>query len=169
MKSIVIISTSLLLLNSPAYIQASELIISNKIIIKHPPANQIAHSGELIIFKYKNWSYTHEVISPENFIASVDLTGTEHQFIKGIFEKKEREKLPSWLAVLAEDFANKIISNNEKHQKFSVGDSTIYGVYNSEEQHGFIFILEENLIHKLDVLGTNKNHSDFIKNIIKRN
>lgn len=169
MKLMFIIITSLLLLNLPAYIQASELIISNEIIIKHPPANQIAHSGELVIFKYKNWSYTHEVVSPENFIVSVDLTGSEHQFIKSIFDKTERDKLPSWLAVLAEDFANKIISNNEKHQKLSVGDSTIYGAYNSEEQHGIIFILEENLIHKLDVLGTNKNHSDFIKNIIKRN
>lgn len=169
MKLIIIILTSLLLLNLPAYIKASEFIISNKIIIKHPPANQIAHSGELVIFKYKDWSYTHEVISPENFIVSVDLTGSEHQFIKGIFDKKERAKLPSWLAVLAEEFANKIISNNKNHQKFSVGESTIYEVYNSEEQHGFIFILEDNLIHKLDVLGTNKNHADFIKNIIKRN
>lgn len=169
MKLIFFIIASLLLSNFSVYSQASEFIISNKISIHNSSANQIAHSGELVIFKFKYWSYTHEVISPEKFIASVDLSGFEYQFIKGIFEKKSRAKLPNWLSILADDLSKKIMNHDGEYQKINLGDSIIYGTYNVEEHQGFIFVLEEHAIHKLDVLGTTKNYTDFINNITKRN
>jgi len=169
MKSIVFIVSTILFLNFSAHLQANEFIISNQIAIKQPFSNRIAHSGEMVIFKYKNWSYTHEIVSPESFIGSVDLSGVEHQFIQSLFETNKREKLPRWLNVLAEDFSAKILNENGKYKKFTLGSSTVYGTHNTKEEHAFIFILEESMIHKLEVLGTRKNYTDFIKNIIKRN
>ncbi len=168
MKSILFIVISLFFINSPADLKANELIISSEIAIKHLPALQIAHSGELVIFKYKNWSYTHEVVSPENLIVSVDLTGFEHQFIKSVFEKKIRGELPNWMGLLAEDFSNKILNKNGSYQKINIGNSIVYGTYSKEEQQGFIFILEERSIHKLDILGAYKDYTALTNNIIKR-
>jgi len=168
MKSIVLIFTSLFFLNLPLYLSASEFIISNQIAIKQSPPLLIAHSGELVIFKYKDWSYTHEVISPDKFIASVDLTGFEHQFIESIFESEERESLPNWLALIAEDFADKILNPKGSFQKSYVDNAVVYGTYNPTEQQGIIFVLEKNSIHKLDILGTNKNYMDFFNNIINQ-
>jgi hypothetical protein len=169
MKSIFFIITSLFFLFFPIYLNANEFIISNKIVIKQHSPNQIAHSGELVIFKYEDWSYTHEVILPDKFIVSVDLTGFEHQFVEGIFDPKKRKKLPNWMSLLAENFSKKILNKKGEYQKKSVGEAIVYGTYNAQEQQGFIFILEKNSIHKLDILGINDKYTHFINNITKRN
>ncbi len=148
---------------------ASEFVLSSALKINHSDSNQIAHTNDLVIFKYNDWSFTHEIVKPDNFIPSIDLTGFEHIFIGSVFEPGKRKTLPNWLKTLSLDLSDSLISKKENFRKINIGSATLYETYSSDNKQGTIFILEENIIHKLDVLGTNSNHEHIVSNIKKRN
>ena len=84
-----------------------EIVLSRNISIAYESPRIISHSGNLLIMRYDNWYFSHEVIDPKTFYKTVDLSGIEHTFIESIFSDRERKTLPLWLGELAREQAER--------------------------------------------------------------
>ncbi|MBQ0783639.1 MAG: hypothetical protein KBT66_05335, partial [Amphritea sp.] len=101
-----------------SFVSADKLVISPRLYIDFRPPNLIFHSGETLLVKYDDWSFTHEDIDPKTIYQGIDLSGLEHDYIESLFVPEMREDFPSWLAALsmeqAESFYHKDAEISQK-------------------------------------------------------
>ena len=153
------------ILNSSCY--AENLVLSEKISVEYPTPLLISHGGPSLLFKYKDWTLMHETFDPKTFFQQIDLTDLEHEFVKSIFDKEERKKLPEWLQVIAKDFETGLSVTPENITHLKVGDIEIYGVHD-KKKNGLIFILDKLAVHHLYVTGAKNKFDLTIHNIKER-
>ena len=147
---------------------AQKIVFSHNVSIDIPTPEVIAHSGELLIFKYNDWYFSHEAVNPKTFFSLVDLSGIEHNFIKKMYGIPPPHKQPEWLNELAKELAisfgisekNAVISNIEKN--------TVLSNFIESKQEGNIFFLEKHKIHKIYFSG-NKSKFTTLLNKLKGN
>ncbi len=75
-------------------------------------------------------------------------------------------KLPAWLLVFSEEVASTYQIQNV--QQKSIQEITIFSSYNKEETHGIVFVLEAQVIHKIEVFGQQSQFQNVINNIATR-
>ncbi|NTS77909.1 hypothetical protein HR060_13700 [Catenovulum sp. SM1970] len=148
---------------------AQELIISEHLKAKVGKPASMALSGNLLILKYDDWTFSFENIQPETYVANVNLTGIEHLFIDSLFDTTKRDKLPNWLAIISKELADSVAPKGSSVNIANLGNSKILSSYNHDGQQGFIFILEERLIHKIEVLAKKGRFDNLMDNITQRN
>ncbi|PHI37490.1 hypothetical protein CBQ28_08975 [Pseudoalteromonas sp. GCY] len=147
-------------------LSAQELILSKVIKLNVDSPIIISHVSETLVLTFEDNKLLHETLDPQKFIPAVDLSGHEHQFIRSLFEVDSRMKLPAWLQVLSEEIANSFPIQNV--QQKSIDDITIFSSYNKEEAHGIVFVLEAQVIHKIEVFGQQIQFQNVINKIVKR-
>jgi hypothetical protein len=126
------------------------LVISSKLKVEYPQPLLIANGGGLI-FKYDKWWFSHEIVDSKNMYQPVDLTGIDKIFIKAIFTG---DALPTkWLSELAIEQANVFGVTKSNVESFKIGQAEIMGVYNTKDNQGQIFIVEDLMTHRLEVNG----------------
>lgn len=147
-------------------LSAQELILSRVIKLNVDSPIIISHVSETLVLTFEDNKLLHETLDPKRFIPAVDLSGHEHQFIRSLFEVDSRMKLPAWLQVLSEEIANSFPIQNV--QQKSIDDITIFSSYNKEEAHGIVFVLEAQVIHRIEVFGQLIQFQNVINKIVKR-
>lgn len=164
-KLIALIGLVGLLLSSPAY--SGTLVLSPQLKIEYEAPEYVAHDGNILYLRYKDWFLAHERLRPNGGLYSMmNLTGIEGDFVKSIFDTNERAKLTEWLAVLARQQAEVIGADHKENvDKEEVGDAEIYGVYNPREGMGVIYVFDKKIIHVLTVQGTKNKYSTVLTNI----
>jgi len=158
-----IILLLLFVFNSTCF--ADNLVLSAKLRVDYPTPMLIGHTRTSLLVKYKNWTFSHELLDPKNFYQQIDLTGLEKNFVKGMFDKKERSKLPEWIAVLAKEQANAFGITPGSVERFLVGSAEVFTVHDKKNT-GQIFVLDELVVHQLTVLGS-KTELNLIAHSIK--
>jgi hypothetical protein len=147
MKRLLLILT--LLFSSVCF--GETLVISSKLQVEYPKPLLIAN-GEGLIFRYKDWWFSHEIVNPKNFYPKIDLTGIDKIFIKAIFTKKV---LPAkWLNELAIEQANEFGVTKSNVEIIKIDNAEIMGVYDKKDNQGQIFIIEDLIIHNLYINGS---------------
>ena len=144
---------------------ADNLILSTNLKVEYPAPLLISHGSSDLIVKYKNWTFEHVVIDPKNIFQQIDLTGLERDYFKSVFDKKERSKLPEWLAVVAKEQADVLGVNPDSIKRFHVGKAEIFTVHDKKNT-GRVYVFDELAIHQFTVLGSNK-ELEIISNGIK--
>ncbi|PAY02960.1 hypothetical protein CKO50_01930 [Pseudoalteromonas sp. HM-SA03] len=147
-------------------LSAQELILSRVIKLNVDSPIIISHVSETLVLTFEDNKLLHETLDPKRFIPAVDLSGHEHQFIRSLFEVDSRMKLPAWLQVLSEEVASAYKIQNV--QQKSIQEITIFSNYNKEETHGIVFVLEAQVIHKIEVFGQQSQFQNVINNIATR-
>ncbi len=167
MKPLIGLFLSFLLLAS-ATCRADVLVLSHGLKLDYPAPTLISHTGQSLIFKYNDWSFIHEVVNPETIYAKVDLTGIENLFIKSIFDEKERQKLPGWLAALSSEQAREFGVAESSTEKKKIGEAELLSVFDENRRSGHIYLFEGDRIHHFVVQGEKKTYKDIIDNIKER-
>jgi hypothetical protein len=142
---------------------AAELVISKDIAIDYRRPDTLSHSQRLLIFKYDDWHFSHEVLDPSTIYPSVDLAGMERIYIESLFEERARDKLPEWMAVLSREQSEVFAASGDNVVHVENGDWEIRGSYSEGE--GNIFILEPLQIHHLSMRGDKKKFTHLIEAI----
>jgi len=147
---------------------ADELVISNKLSLHYSEPKLIAHSSGVLIAKYDNWYFSHELVNPKSFYGIVDLTGIEHDFLRHVFFVKTKHELPKWIIELAREQTQSFGIKKSNIFKASFDSYDILSNYVSEAKEGNIFILEEHQIHKVNVFGEKDKFEVILKAIQER-
>lgn len=142
-----------------------ELHLSNIVLMEFELPQKLSHSGNLLILKFEDWHFSHEVINPKEFYKPIDLTGIQHEFLKSVFYPKLREKLPGWLGELANEQAASFGLPKSKiiHRQFDGFE--LLGIYDQMLMQGNVFIFEEYQIHHLSFHGENLDYINLINGI----
>jgi len=156
---------TIFLFNSTVF--ADTLVLSTHLKVEYPSPAMIGHGDSYLLVKYKNWSFSHEHFNPKTFYQQIDLTGLEKIFVRSIYEKTQRDKLPEWLSVVSRQFSEGLKNNPDSIKKYKVGAAEIYSGHDNKEQ-GQIFIIEDLVIHHISVSGTKKELDLIAKNIKER-
>ena len=146
---------------------ASQLALSSELSLSTPTPKKIAHTPELLILKFDDWSLTHQVIDAKNYLPSVDLSGIEKLFIESLFDKKKREKLPKWLDVLALELSHSLAITSGKKIIKRLDKFDIYSAYSEENQEAQIYLLEENQSHSIRLFGSKQEFENIISKLAK--
>lgn len=162
-----IIFALVLLLNTQSAL-AQKVVFSSSLSIDVPAPEVIAHSGEVLIFKYADSYFSHELIDPKTLYGVVDLTGIEHSFIKQIFGVENTHKLPEWLNELAKEQATVFGVTKKNTVVNNISNNLILSNFLESEQEGNIFFLEEYAIHRIYFSG-NKEAFTILLNKLKDN
>ena len=146
-------------------LQAGVLVLSDKLQMEYASPELLSHTENTLIFKYKSWSFVHEVVDPKNIYPKIDLTGIDRIFLHAIFERSQMNKLPGWLKALAKEQADQfgVKSDNVKHLK--VGDAEIIGVYDKKKRSANVYLFEKLKIHHFVIYGSEQNFQDLINGI----
>jgi hypothetical protein len=144
------------------------LILSSETSIDYSHPKVISHGGNLLIMKYDNWYFSHELIDPIKLYPSIDLTGLEKDFIKSLFIPSIRESFPKWLGELSLEQASifGITENKSVHKKFD--NIEYYSIFDSNGKTGNIFIIEANQVHHLSFSGEIEQYTKLINSIKER-
>ncbi len=148
--------------------RADVLVLSHGLKLEYPAPTLISHTGQSLIFKYADWSLVHEVVNPATIYAKVDLTGIESLFIKSIFDEKERDKLPAWLASLSSEQAKELGVTGRTTGKKTVGEAELLSVFDENRASGHIYLFEGSRIHHFVVQGQKGAFKSIIDNIKER-
>ncbi|WP_199610664.1 hypothetical protein [Flocculibacter collagenilyticus] len=148
---------------------ASELILSSKLSLSYSEPKVVAHTGNMLIFKFSDWSFSHEVINPKSFNSAVDLTEIEHDFVNSLFYPALRKSFPPWLSSLSEETAASLAINAEQVSNTTVGNNIkVFSSYDKKEKQGYVFLLEEQQIHLLNIQGSANAFKQFVERIKER-
>lgn len=161
-----LIAFCLLFLSSVAY--AETLVISQNISVDYETPAILAHSGDQLIFKYEDWSFSHSVVDPEELYPAIDLTGLDQDFIVSIFVPESRKILPPWLALLAKEQADTFGVELDNIKLKALAGGRVYATYSMEAKEGNIFVLEEQKIHHFQLLGAKETFQRLLNNIKDR-
>lgn len=154
----------LISLSTPAC--AADLVISSNLRIDYQPPATLSHSQRLLIFKYNDWHFSHEILDPTEIYPSVDLTGMEQLYVRSMFAPQHRQDLPEWLAVLSKEQAEAFSISKENSIHNSQDEWELYAAHTGDD--GNIFIIEEAQIHHLSVRGNKKHFTQLIESIEER-
>ncbi len=144
------------------------LILSDKLQLNYDDPTLISHTLDTLIFKYKTWSFAHEIVDPKKIYQKVDLTGVERLYLNSIFSLKEREKLPNWLKALAEEQAESFGINNNNVTRRKIDSVEIVAAFNPQQSSSHIYIFEDLRVHHLWVQGDENKMHDVINRIGER-
>jgi hypothetical protein len=147
----------------PISVNADKLSLSGQLVLDMPSSELVIHSGSAIIFKYTDWSLTHETINPKTYIGPVDLTGLVKPYIRSALGIKD-QLLADWLEMLAKKQFSLYKNNTASH--FFVKEREIISIYSDARKQGQIYVFEKNIDHLLVILG-DKNYYDAILEQIK--
>ncbi|ASD69516.1 hypothetical protein [Pseudoalteromonas piscicida] len=147
-------------------LSAQELILSKVTKLNVDSPIIISHVSETLVLTFEDNKLLHETLDPQRFVPAVDLSGHEHQFVWSLFEVDSRMRLPAWLQVLSEEVASTYQIQNV--QQKSIQEITIFSSYNKEEAHGIVFVLEAQVVHKIEVFGQQLQFQNVINNIAAR-
>ncbi len=139
-------------------VNADKLSLSGKLILEIPPSELMIHSGSAIVFKYADWSLSHETINPTTYINAVDLTGVVKPYIRTALGIKG-QPLADWLKMLAKKQFSFYKNNTASH--FLAEGWEVIAVYSNTRKQGQIYVFEENIAHSVTILG-DKNYYDAI-------
>lgn len=163
MKSLFVILS--ILLSTSCFSSTQELHLSNKVLGEITLPQKISHSGNVLILKFDDWYFSHEVINPKEYYNTIDLTGIEHEFLKSTFYPELRQSFPNWLRELA----------NEQAISFGLSDGDIFNKkfegfeilsnYNLNSKQGNIFIFEEHQIHYVNFSGERAHYTNLLNSI----
>mgnify|MGYP006000052851 FL=1 len=156
------LSLALLLWVSSSAAWSQEFIVSKDLKFEIPEPAAIIHSGESVFLKYTDWSLSHTVLNPKTFYTGVDLTGLLEAYIRTIFEP-EKSELVNWLQFMAKEQAKAFKLTDKNTQKVSLGNFTLYSVFDSSDKNGHIFLVGKDYISHFNILSDKKNYSNFIK------
>lgn len=146
----------------------NQLVLSSQTTVNYLEPNIISHGGNLLILKYDDWHFSHEVINPLLIYPSVDLTGLEADFIRSLFDEPTRNSLPKWLAELSIEQADFFGITNNKTEYKKLNQIEYYSVYDPNNDRGNIFILEAHQVHHLRFSGKKNKYIDLINAIKER-
>ena len=144
---------------------AGILVLSDKLQMEYTSPKLLSHTEDTLIFKYKDWSFVHEVVNPKNIYPMINLTGVDRIFLHSIFEKSEREKLPDWLKILAKDQARQFGVKSDNVTRLKVGDADIVGVYDKNNRAANIYLFEKLKIHHFVMYGDEQHFKGLIHDI----
>jgi hypothetical protein len=147
----------------PISVNADKLSLSGQLVLDIPSSELVIHSGSAIIFKYTDWSLTHETINPKTYIDPVDLTGLVKPYIRSALGIKD-QLLADWLEMLAKKQFSLYKNNTASH--FLAKEREIISIYSDARKQGQIYVFEKNIDHLLVILG-DKNYYDAILEQIK--
>ncbi len=151
----------------PIYASAQKLIISSTLSLELMEPDFISHAGELLVFKFKHWSVSHENIDPKRMYPNVDLSGTLKPYLRSVFTDME-QNLPRWLEVMAKDQANALGVDVSKAIHKRTGAYELLAAYNTLKRQGDIYIFETHQVHRLTVLGSMEDFKRTINKIKER-
>ncbi len=149
------------------YAKLEQLHLSNKVVVDILLPNKLSHSGNVLILKYDDWCFSHEVINPKEFYSPIDLTDIQHEFLKAVFYPNLRESFPNWLGELADEQAKSfgLSKTNINNRKFD--DIDVLGGYDNTSMQGNIFVFEKYQIHHFSIAGEGEHYIELL-NAIKR-
>lgn len=152
-----------------AKVEANELVLSKDISLHYQQPEVIAHSWQLLTFKYRDWSFSHEIVNPKTMYSGIDLTGLLQNYIRSMFESEALSKLPAgWLQELSKEQASVHGITEESSDKIKAQFGTLYYVYDKDSSEGQIYILEENQTHRIQVGSNREQFQQLISNIRER-
>ncbi|EJO9866832.1 hypothetical protein NU768_004583 [Vibrio vulnificus] len=146
--------------------QAAELHLSNSVVMDLSLPQEASHSSNLLILKFDDWHFSHEVIDPKTFFRPVDLTDIQHHFFKSVFYPNLRDNFPSWLRELANELAVSFGLPKSQVIDRKFDNFELIGSYDSISKQGYLFIFEEHQIHHISYFGE-KEHYLNMTNTIK--
>lgn len=149
--------------------QTNQLILSKNISVHYEQPESISHADRLVIFKYKDWYFSHQTVDPRTLYRGVDLTGLLQDFIRSMFDQEARKALPAdWLEALSREQSAAFGIKDDNSGLMKKGFGALYHMFNREEGRGEIFILGENQTHWLQIHSNKETFNGLIKNIKER-
>ncbi|ELH3008334.1 hypothetical protein DC365_23960 [Vibrio vulnificus] len=164
MKSLILALT--LFSMTVCFSQAAELHLSNSVVMDLTLPKEASHSSNLLILKFDDWHFSHEVIDPKTFFRPVDLTDIQHHFLKSVFYPNLRDNFPSWLRELSNELAVSFGLPKSQVIDGKFDNFELIGSYDSISKQGYLFIFEEHQIHHISYFGE-KEHYLNMTNTIK--
>lgn len=165
MKPLIILL--LIFTSNMCYAKLEQLHLSNKVVVDISIPEKLSHSDNMLILKYYDWYFSHEIINPKEFYTTIDLTDIQHEFLKSVFYPNLRTSLPNWLGELANEQAMSfgLSKTNVINRKF--GDVEVLGGYDDASKQGNILVFEKYQIHHLSIGGEDEYYIELL-NAIKR-
>ncbi|HDY8173718.1 TPA: hypothetical protein RQL04_004791 [Vibrio vulnificus] len=158
---------ALTLLSMPvSFSKAAALHLSNSVVMDLSLPKEVSHSNNLLILKFDDWHFSHEVIDPKTFFRPVDLTDIQHHFLKSVFYPNLRDNFPSWLRELSNELAVSFGLPKSQVIDGKFDNFELIGSYDSISKQGYLFIFEEHQIHHISYFGE-KEHYLNMTNTIK--
>ncbi len=142
-------------------VQAKTLSLSGTLNIEVDPPEAILHSGSMLLLKYNDWTLSHEVIDPKNYLGAVDLTGNLKPYIRSLFGYKN-QRIADWLLYIANKQEKILGLDKADAEQFNITSSEVLAIYNQGRNQGEIFILEDLQVHKIDIVGSKKWFDKFL-------
>lgn len=148
--------------------QSGELVLSQDLALDYAEPKLISHSSTTLIIKYDDWSLSHRVVDSTAIYPKINLSGIEEVYLHSIFLPAQRDSLPKWLQVLAEEQARQFGLPEGQVVEETVGNAMILGTYNQQNEEGYLYIFDRVAIHQMTIAGTEKQYKELIRNIRER-
>lgn len=147
---------------------AADLVVSDKLVVTYTEPKLMAHTSNSLIVKYSNWWFSHEVVDGERMYPGIDLSDQLPAFIRSIFDADLRKSLTPELSLLSKEQAKAfgVAEDNVKREKR--GPAEMMAVYDAKSKRGDIYVIEERLIHHVELSGSAKEFAELMSNIKER-
>ncbi|MGF1878594.1 hypothetical protein L4D77_25345 [Photobacterium frigidiphilum] len=166
MKKLILIIC--LMLPCLSFASDSQLHLSKSLLVNYDAPKSLVHSGNLLIFKYDDWYFSHELVNAAKYYHPVDLTGVEVDFFQSLFLLEKRKQLPEWLSLISSELSNSFGIKNDNTDMKKLNKITVFGAYSNEYKQGNVFIIGSSQIHHLHINGLEANYQNVFNSIMSK-
>lgn len=166
MKIFLIISC--LVLPCLAFASNNQLHLSKSLQVNYDVPKSLVHSGDLLIFNYDNWYFSHELVDAKSYYQPVDLTDIDVVFFQSLFMVDKRNKLPEWLSIISAELSDSFGIKSDNKDIKKLNEITLFGAYSNEYSQGNIFIIDGSKIHHVNINGLESNYKNIFNSIMSK-
>ena len=147
---------------------AGNLVLSQDLALDYPEPELISHTSTTLIFKYEDWTMSHEIVDAETFYPGIDLSGDAEQFIRAFFTEDVRPSLSPELRDMAIKQREAFDIPDHAVYKDSLDSFDILGGYSETHGLGHIYIFDRAAIHHIVVKGKDARYKQVARSIRER-
>ncbi|KLV05238.1 hypothetical protein ABT56_12280 [Photobacterium aquae] len=166
MKKLILIIC--LMLPCVAFASNNQLHLSKGLNVNYDEPKSLVHSGDLLIFKYDDWYFSHELVDAKNYYQPVDLTDVDVDFFQSLFFIEKRKQLPEWLSLISSELSSSFGIKNDNKDVKKLDQMTVLGAYSNEYGQGNIFIIDGSQIHHININGLEANYKNVFNSIMSK-
>jgi len=141
------------------------LILSNQLQASFASPKSYIHTYNSLIFKYDGWWISHEVIDSTRLYPSLDLGDNFRPFLRSIFQPELNSTLPENLVKLSSEQRKFFEIADRNIIKKDISGAEVLGFYDEEKKKGYIFVLEDLLVHRIDTSSNKKSFHTLLNSI----
>jgi len=133
---------------------SNNLSLSQTLALSFESPIEFLHSHDTLFIRYNDGVITHQNLLPNGMYQDLDLTGYFKPFVRSIFGYTV--ELPQEIKKASVEQGKAFGVKQDNVLNKEMGHAELFAVYSEEYKQGNIFIIENNLIQKIQTLDMNE-------------